>query len=85
MGKILFKKSNGLISVYSDSAPSETTVKRWYVAFKRGRTDTNDAEHSGHPNSGVVSENTKILHKIVLADRNLENAWDNRGVEDIRR
>ena len=29
---------------YSDSAQSETTVKRWYADFKCGRTDTNDAE-----------------------------------------
>ena len=84
-GKNTVQEKQWIDKCYSDSAPSETTVKRWYVAFKRGRTDTNDAEHSGHPNSGVVSENTKILHKIVLADRNLENAWDNRGVEDIRR
>ena len=33
---------------YSDSASSETTVKRKYADFKWGRTDTND-----------VSENTK--------------------------
>ena len=44
-------------------------VKRWYADFKRGRTDTNDAECSGHPNSAVVLENTKNLHKLVLAGR----------------
>ena len=36
---------------YSDSAPSETTIRRWYADFKHGRTDTNDGERSGHPNS----------------------------------
>ena len=57
---------------YSDSAPSETTVKKWYADFKRGRTDTNDAERPGRPNSAVVPENTKNLHKLVLADRKLK-------------
>ena len=47
-------------------------VKRWYAHFKRGRTDTNDAEHSGRSNSAVVPENTKKLHKFVLADRQLK-------------
>ena len=37
--------------------------------FKRGCTDTNVAEHSGRPNSAVVPENTKNLHKLLLADR----------------
>ena len=51
--------------VYLNSAPSETTVKRFYADFKRSRTDSNDAERSGHPNSAVVPENTKKLHKLV--------------------
>ena len=50
---------------YSNSAPSETTVKRWYADFKRSCTDTNDTEHSAHPNSAVVLENTKKLYKMV--------------------
>ena len=57
---------------YSDSVPSKTTVKRWYADFKCGRTDTNDAERSGHPNSAVVPKNNKQLHKTVLADRKLK-------------
>ena len=56
---------------YSDSAPSETTVKRWHANFKRGRTDTNDVKRSGHPNSAAVPENTKKLHNLILADRKL--------------
>ena len=57
---------------YSDSAPPETTVKRWYTDFKRSRTDTNDAERPGHLNSAVVPENAKKLHKLVLFDRKLK-------------
>ena len=47
-------------------------IKRWYANFKRGHTDTNDAECSGHPNLAVVLENTKKLHKLVLANSKLK-------------
>ena len=47
MEKLQFNKC------YSDSAPSETTVKICYADFKRSRTDTNGAERSGCPNSVV--------------------------------
>ena len=57
---------------YSDSAPSEIAVKRWYDDFKRGRTDTNDAERSGCINSAVVPENTKKFHKLFWTDRKLK-------------
>ena len=45
-------------------------VKRWYANFKG--TDTNYAERSGHPDSAVVPENTKNLHKLDLSDRKLK-------------
>ena len=64
--------SDGKNTVYLDSVPSETTVKTWYADFKRGRTDTNDAEHSGLPNSAVVLENNKKLYKLVLPDHKLK-------------
>ena len=47
-------------------------VKRWHADFKRGRTDTNNAELPGRPNSVVVLENTKKLHKLVLTDCKLK-------------
>ena len=47
-------------------------VKRWYADFKRRRTDTDGAERPGRPNSVAVVENTKKLHKLVLADRKLK-------------
>ena len=72
MDKILFKKKQWLDKCYLDSAPLETMVKRWYADFKHSHTDTNDAEHSGRPNSAVISENTKKLHKFVLADCKLK-------------
>ena len=61
-GKNTFQAKQSLDKSYLDSAQSETTVKMWYADFKRGCTNTNDAERSGHPNSAVVLENTKKLH-----------------------
>ena len=74
--KNTFQAKQWLDKCYSDPAPSETTVKRWYADFKRGRTDTNDAKRSGHPILTVVPENTKKkkkkkLKKLILADRKL--------------
>ena len=40
--------------------------------LKCGCTDTNDAECSGRPNLAVVPENTKKLHKLILADHKLK-------------
>ena len=59
MGKNTVQTKQWFDKCYLDSAPSEIIVKRWDADFKRGHTDTNDAERSGHPNSAVVSENTK--------------------------
>ena len=52
---------------YSDSALLETMVKSMYADFKRGHTNMNDGEHSGHPNSTVIPEPPpqKKLHKFV--------------------
>ena len=59
MGKNTVQAKQWLDKYYSDPAPLETTVKRWYADFRRGHTDTNDTEHSGCPNLAVVLENTK--------------------------
>ena len=50
----------------------EIMVKRWYADIKCSCTDTSDVEHSGHTNLAVVTENTKKLHKLVLADHKLK-------------
>ena len=71
MGKDSVQAKQWLDKSYSDSAPPETTVKKWYAGFNHGRTHTNDAECSGRPNSSVVPENTKKLNQLVLPDRKL--------------
>ena len=65
MRKNTVQAKQWLDKCYSDSALSESMVKKWYVDFKRGRIDTNDAEGSGHPNLTIVPENTKNLLKLI--------------------
>ena len=47
-------------------------VEKWFPDFKRAGTYTSDAERSGHPDSAVVLENIKKVHKMVLAVRKLK-------------
>ena len=56
IGKNTVQAKQWLNKCYSDSALSETRVKRWYADFKCGCTDTNDAECSHCLNSPVVPE-----------------------------
>ena len=71
-GKNTVQVKQWLDKCYSDSAPSEATVKRWYADFEPNRSDTNDTERSHRSNTAVVLENTKKLHKLVLADHKLK-------------
>lgn len=57
---------------HSTSAPSKTTVYRWFAEFKMGRTSTSDAPRSGRPNEATTPENIKKIHLIVLKDRKVK-------------
>ena len=58
---------------YPDSAPSKRTICYWFVAFKRGRTDTDDSERSNRPIAVVTPENIQIqVHKLIISDRKLK-------------
>ena len=59
MGKKTVQVKQWPDKCYSYSASSETMVKRWYADFKCSLKVTNDAEHSGYPNSAVVPGNIK--------------------------
>ena len=61
-----FEKCSG------DSAPSKTTNCRWYAEFKRGRTDTEDAERCCRPNEVDTPETIKKVHQIVFENRKLK-------------
>ena len=53
---------------YGGSAPGKSTIIDSYVEFKRGRTNTDDAERPGRLKSAVVPENITKDYKIVLGD-----------------
>lgn len=72
MGKNTVEAKAWLDEHYADSAPSKATVERWFADFKRGRTDTDDAERSGRPNEVVTPENIKKVHKMVFRNRKLK-------------
>ena len=57
---------------YGDSTPGKSTIIDWYAEFRRSRTNTDDAERSGRPESAVVPENITKVHIIVLDDRKFE-------------
>ena len=71
MGKNTVQEKEWFGKCYLDSAPSRQIVKKWFTDFKRGCADTDDAKRSGRPNSAVLPENIKNVHKMVLADRKL--------------
>ena len=53
MEKNTVQAKKWLDKCYPDSAPSRQMVKKWFSDLKRGRTNTEDAEHSSRPNSAV--------------------------------
>ena len=56
IGKNTFEAKQWLDKHYGDSASGKLTIINWYADFKRGRTNTDDAEK---------------VRKIVLGDRKL--------------
>jgi histone-lysine N-methyltransferase SETMAR len=72
MGKNTITAKAWLDKCYPDSAPSRQTVEKWFAEFKRGRTDTDDAERSGRPIEVVTPENIEKVHRIVLENRKVK-------------
>jgi len=54
------------------SAPSRTTVYRWFSEFKMGRTRTKNAPRSGRSKETTNAEIVKQVHRIVLNDRKVK-------------
>ena len=72
MGKNTVEAKQWLDKRYGDSASGKSTIIVWYAEFRRGRTNTDDAERSGRLKAAVVPENITKVHKIVLGDRKLK-------------
>ena len=54
MGKNTVRAKQWLDKCYPDSAPSKQMVEKWFEDSKRVRTNIDDVERSGRPNSAVV-------------------------------
>ena len=48
------KKEFRVLIKNGDSVPRKSTIIDWYAEFKRGLTNTDDAESSGRPKSAIV-------------------------------
>ena len=72
MGKNTVQAKQWIEKCYPDSCPSKATICRWFAEFKRGRTDTNDAERSGRPVEAVTPENVSEVTKIIMKDRKVK-------------
>lgn len=66
------KTKQWLDKYYPGSAPSGQMVEKWIGAFKRSRTGTEGAVHSGCPYEAVLPENIKKIHNIFLNDRKVK-------------
>ncbi|CAK1578187.1 unnamed protein product [Parnassius mnemosyne] len=72
--KFLVKKGNAskdileeMSSVFQDSAPSHTMVKKWARIFQQGRESCEDNPHPGRSVTVLTKENVRQMEKIVLA------------------
>jgi len=72
MGKTSEQSLKWLQKCYPTSAPSRTTVYRWFSEFKMGRTSVEDAPRSGRPKEATNAEIAKQVHRIVLSDRKVK-------------
>ncbi|EGI61183.1 PREDICTED: histone-lysine N-methyltransferase SETMAR-like [Acromyrmex echinatior] len=72
MGKTSEQYLKWLQKCYPTSAPSRTTVYRWFSEFKMDRTSTEGAPRSGRPKEATNEEIAKQVHRIVLSDRKVK-------------
>ncbi|EGI57968.1 Histone-lysine N-methyltransferase SETMAR, partial [Acromyrmex echinatior] len=72
MGKTSEQSLKWLQKCYPTSAPSRTTVYRWFSEFKMDRTSTEDAPRSGRPKEVTNAEIAKQVYRIVLSDRKVK-------------
>ena len=69
MGKNTVEAKQWLDKRYRDSATGKSTIIDWYIKFKRGLTNADDAKRPDRSKSAVVPTNITKVHKIVLGDR----------------
>ncbi|GBP20516.1 Histone-lysine N-methyltransferase SETMAR [Eumeta japonica] len=47
-------------------------VKKWFTAFRCGRTSSSDAERSGRPKEVITPEIVDKIHEMILDDRRMK-------------
>ena len=60
-----------LTSVYGQSSPSSSTIKRWVKEFQRGRESLEDDPRSGRPTTSTSPENIEKVHTLVIENRRI--------------
>jgi transposase len=75
-----------VMKVYGDSS-SFSTIKKWAVEFKRGRTSLEDGPCEGRPKIAPPPEITEQVHDMVLDDRRMElrEVAETTGISKERR
>ncbi|CAH1985567.1 unnamed protein product [Acanthoscelides obtectus] len=61
----------GLLSVFGNEAPHQSTISRWYGEFKRGRVNLSDEPRVGAPKMAVTQENVDAVRKLIIEDRHV--------------
>lgn len=78
MKKNSVQSKQWLYKHYPGSAPAQLVVTYWDAEFKRGRTSTQNAHHSGSPVQMITAEIISKIHNIILNDQRML-----RGIADI--
>ncbi|XP_071041387.1 protein GVQW3-like [Parasteatoda tepidariorum] len=71
MGKNTVETKAWLDKCYPRCSPGKSTIIDWFADFKRGRTNVEDAPHSGRPKDMVNPENIIKVYKIGIENRKL--------------
>lgn len=58
-----------LSTAFPDTAPSFSTVSRWYREFRRGRDSLDDETRTGRPATSTTPEMIASVQRMVEADR----------------
>ncbi|CAH1966094.1 unnamed protein product [Acanthoscelides obtectus] len=61
----------GLLSVFLNKAPHQSTISRWYGEFKHGRVSLSDDPRVGAPKTAVTQENVDAVRKLIIEDRHI--------------
>ena len=69
MRKLTAEQSHdNLLVTFGDQAPSKRTVERWYLEFKRDRTQLQDEPKSGRPTTTVTLCTVATIESLIRED-----------------